>query len=105
MAVPRGVTPSRNFNTLACLTAPITAEVHRDGPYRVSNPPRRLAAPWVMVDTGSAFRVDTADGISVAWVYYRDDQAVGTGPISLTRDEARRVAANIRKLPDLLQKP
>ena len=63
---------------------------------------RRLTPPWTIVDTGSGFRIDTADGLPMAWLYYDDNPSVGTGPERLTRDEARRVAANIIKLPALL---
>jgi hypothetical protein len=65
--------------------------------------PRRLTAPWTAIDTGSAFRVETADGQAVAWIYYGDVRAIGTNLETLTRDEARRVAAGVVRLPSLLR--
>lgn len=63
---------------------------------------RRLTAPWSARDTGSAFRVETAEGLAVAWIYYDEPRAVGTGLARLTREEARRVAAGVARLPELL---
>lgn len=61
---------------------------------------RRLRAPWQIEELDSAFKVSTADGIAVAYVYFRHDPtAVG---VHLTKDEARRVAVNIAKLPGLV---
>lgn len=64
----------------------------------MSRAPRRLHAPWQIEELESAYKVTTADGIAVAYVYFRDDPtAVGE---HLTKDEARRVAVNISRIPD-----
>jgi hypothetical protein len=39
----------------------------------------------------------------VAWVYSRPNEAEATQAKALATDEARRVAANIARLPDLLE--
>lgn len=52
-----------------------------------------------MRDTGSAWVVADATGMDLAFVYYGDPRAVGTGFEQLTRDQARRIAANIAKIP------
>jgi hypothetical protein len=63
-------------------------------------PPRRLPPPWPVEELEAAFKVTDANGVALADVYWSNDpSAVGQW---LTKDEARRVAANIAKLPGLL---
>lgn len=61
--------------------------------------PRPLAAPWRIETLDTAFKVVTANGLTVAYVYHSDDPTRLGG--MLTRDEARRVAANIARIPDM----
>src|SRR5688572_29910762 len=62
--------------------------------------PQRLPPPWQVVEHDESFEVRDATGHSLAYVYF------GDAPISrrlagrLTRDEARRVALDIAKLPE-----
>jgi hypothetical protein len=58
---------------------------------------RRLPAPWRFVDTGAAFRVESADDIHITWIYYREDLTTGSTAVHLTRKEAFVVASNIVK--------
>lgn len=67
---------------------------------------RRFPPPWrVQSDNADSLRVVDANGITVAWVYSRDDlQKYSFGHDKLTSDEARRIAKGIARLPEFLMK-
>jgi hypothetical protein len=52
----------------------------------------------------AGFKVYDANGQSLAYVYSRDNPNDAQIAGVLTEDEARRMASNIAKLPDLLAK-
>ncbi len=61
-------------------------------------------APWSVEVIEGGFRVVDANGVPLAYCYARDDLAKISSTPALTTDEARRIAANIAKLPDLLKR-
>jgi hypothetical protein len=65
---------------------------------------RRFPPPWSVEETAPCFIVRDANQQALAFVYCEDDPGRRTAASLLTRDEARRIAANIAKLPGLLQR-
>jgi hypothetical protein len=63
---------------------------------------RRFPPPWDIEDNGACFIVRDANGQAPAYIYYENEPGRRTAAGMLTRDEARRIAANVAKLPELL---
>jgi hypothetical protein len=64
----------------------------------------RLETPWELVELDACYKVQSANGHGIAYIYYDDNPIRRDLQKQLTKDEARRVASNIRKLPELLGK-
>ena len=64
---------------------------------------RRFPPPWRAEETPGGYVVRDASGQALAHVFARSTMAEAMQAKVLTQDEARRIAANIAKLPDLLR--
>jgi hypothetical protein len=65
----------------------------------VNASPRRFPPPWTVEEQKTWFAVRDREGQRLAYVYFDNPRAAAK---PLTRDEARRIAANIAKLPRAL---
>jgi hypothetical protein len=64
--------------------------------------PRRFPPPWSVEALDACFVVRDHEGQALAYVYYEDEPGRRSAAKLLMKDEARRIAANIVKLPGLL---
>src|SRR5215831_4694331 len=61
--------------------------------------PRRFPPPWSVEEQDACYVVRDHDGQQLAYVYYENEPGRRSAAKLLTKDEARRIAANIAKLP------
>jgi hypothetical protein len=66
-------------------------------------PERRFPPPWSVEETDASFIVRDHNGQTLAYVYFEEEPGRRSAAHLLTRDEARRITANIAKLPGLLR--
>jgi hypothetical protein len=71
---------------------------------RLGASPRRFPPPWQIEETGACFIVRDANGQALAYVYFEEEPGRRAAAHLLTRDDARRIAANVAKLPELVKR-
>ena len=65
--------------------------------------PRRFPPPWTIEELNDAcFVVSDANGQKLAYVYFEEEPGRRSAGKLLSKDEARRIAANLARLPELL---
>jgi hypothetical protein len=70
----------------------------------MAEPPRRFPTPWRADPMPGGYVVRDANGQALAYLYSRDKEDEARQAKMLTKDEARRIAINIARLPELLGK-
>jgi hypothetical protein len=63
---------------------------------------RRFPPPWTTEETEACFIVRDANGQALAYVYFEEEPDRRAAANLLTRDDARRIAASMAKLSELL---
>ena len=64
---------------------------------------RRFPPPWIVEDHLACFIIKDSNGRAIAYVYNKEEPGRQAGAKQLSKDEARRIATNFARLPELLR--
>jgi hypothetical protein len=64
---------------------------------------RRFPPPWTIEELDTCFVVSDSSGQKLAYVYFEEDPGRRSAAKLLTKDEARRIAMNFARLPEVLK--
>ena len=66
----------------------------------------RFPTPWTIEEyRGISFIIRDANNFAVAYVYFQSQPGRRVAANLMTKDEARKIANGIAKLPELLKRP
>jgi hypothetical protein len=91
---------------LVKITNHISADLQLKGHLQGLRLPRRFPPPWTVEEHPECFAITDANGQRLAFIYFEPDPSNGTHRAAmnrLTRDEARRIAANFAKVPAFME--
>jgi endo-1,4-beta-D-glucanase Y len=64
---------------------------------------RGFPSPWTVEELNDCFVVSDANGQALGYFYYEEEPERQSAAKPLSKDEARRIAVNFTRLPDLLR--
>ena len=66
-------------------------------------PPRRFVRPWQLIEHDAQFEITDATGLHLATVHFEDEPSRQPIMKRMSKDQARRLARQIARLPTLLR--
>jgi len=83
-----------------CGGAPRCFRVHQSWLYSTMRKPRGFPPPWSVEEQAACFVVRDHNRQQLAYLYFEDEPGRRSAAKLLSKDEARRIASNIAKLPE-----
>jgi hypothetical protein len=90
---------------MSCSSQALPGSLSSSDPMTDKPEARRFPSPWIAEETDACFIFRDHNGYALAYVYFEEEPGRQSAAKLLSNDEARRITANITKLPELLKKP